>query len=133
MAAVAGTNLQVHGHTTPNGFAKASDGKQVLGCFVSIATFTGTYASADNASIAAVGAAIAASRRDGRTVTLLQACLAAPGKESTGTVIGAKTVAISTDAITCELTQADLSTEHADGLLVSDLLEPITLFVLYKH
>src|SRR5258708_4921017 len=118
MAAVAGTNIQVHGHTTPNGFVKSSDGKQVLGCFVSVRTFTGTYASADNASIAAVGAAITASRRDGRTATLLRVVMAAPGKSSDGTVIGAKTEAVSTDAVTCELTQPDLSTEQADGLLV---------------
>ncbi len=133
MAAVEGTNLQISGHTTPNGFAKASDGKQVLGCFVSIRTITGTYASAGNLNVAAVGVAIATSRRDGRTVTLLQACMASPGKESDGTVLGAKTVAISTDAITAELTQADLSTEHADGALTAELLEPLVLFVLYKH
>ncbi len=133
MAAVEGTNLQVHGFCTPNGFAKASDNKQVLGCFVSIRTITGTYASAGNLNIAAVGVAIATARRDGRTVTLLQACLAAPAKESTGTVIGAKTVAISTDAITAELTTDDFSAEHADGLLVSELLEPLVLFVLFKH
>lgn len=133
MAAVTLTVGQVHGHTTPNGFAKASDGKQVLGCFVGITAVAGTYASADNGSAAAVGAAIAASRRDGRTVTLLQACMAAPGKKADGTVIGAKTVTVSTDALTMELTQADLSTEHADGALNNTFSDPIQLFVLYKH
>lgn len=138
MAAVALATLQVHNHTTPNGFAKASDGKQVLGCFVSVGSVSGTYASADNASAAAVGAAIAASRRDGRTVTLLQACMASPGKKADGTVIGFRTAAanptgISTDAVLGELLQPDLSTEHADGALTETFSEPITLFVLYKH
>ena len=138
MAAVTLSSYQIHGHTTPNGFTKASDGKQVLGCFVSIGAVAGTYASADNSSAAAVGAAIAASRRDGRTVTLLQACMASPGKKADGTVIGWRTAAanptgVSTDALLGELLQPDLSTEHADGALNDTFSEPITLFVLYKH
>lgn len=133
MAAVTLTVGQIHSHETPNASTKASDGKNVLSCIVGITAVAGTYAAADNASAAAVGAAIAASRRDGRTVTLIAACMAAPGKLAAGTVIGAKTVAVSTDALTMELTQADLSTEVADGALTDTFLEPISLRVTYKH
>lgn len=134
MATVAATNFQVHGFTTPNGFQKASDGKQVVGCFVSFRTLAGTYAAADDCTLTDVGAAIAASRRDGRTVTLLQACMAAPGKKADGTVIGAGPVSsVASDDIVLPLLQADLSTEHANGALNDELSEPITLFVLFKH
>lgn len=133
MATVAVTNFQIHGYTTPNGFQKASDGKQVVGCFLSFRTLAGTYAAADDATLSAVGAAIAANRRDGRTVTLLDACMAAPGKKSDGTVIGTLGATISTDAIIVPLTQPDLSTEHANGALNDELQEPVTLFVLFKH
>lgn len=133
MPTVAATNFQIHGFTTPNGFQKASDGKQVVGCFVSFRTLAGTYAAADDATLSGVGAAIAASRRDGRTVTLMQAAMAAPGKKADGTVIGTLAPTVSSDAIIVPLTQADLSTEHANGALNDELSEPITLFVLFKH
>ncbi len=134
MAAVALTVGQAHGFTAPNGSEKETTGnKNILCCFVPITAVAGTYASADNANAAAVGAAIAATRRDGRTITLLSAAFAAPGKLAAGTVIGAKTVAVSTDALTMELTQGDLSTEVADGALTDTFAEPIQLFVCFKH
>lgn len=137
MATVALTVGQVHGHTTPNGFAKGSDNLQVMGCFVSITAVAGTYAAADDATATAVNNAIRDSRRDGRAVTLMRACMAAPGKKSDGTVIGFGSAAApgnaSSNNIVGQLTQADLATEHADGALNDTFLEPIVLFVLYKH
>lgn len=128
MATVAGTIQNVFGFTTPAGPKVNGSGNAIQSCFIT-ATFSGTYAQADNAQIAAVGAGIAAVRRDGKTVTLVQACLAFPGDEA-GSIVGAKTVAVSTDALTMELTTSDLSTEHS-GAALGTFNAPIGFFVTY--
>lgn len=129
MAVVSGTVQNVHGHTAAGGPKFNGSGVLLLTCVVT-ATFTGTYAQADNAQISAVKTAIQNSRNDGRTVTLLQAMMEHPGMEGT-TPIGAKTVAVSTADLTMELTTSDMSTEHA-GAALSTMTAPIGFRVLYS-
>lgn len=128
MAVVAGTITNVFGHTTPGGPKVNGSGNAVLTCVIA-ATFTGTYAQSDNAQISAVPTAIQDSRRDGKTVTILQSCMEFPGDEA-GTIIGAKTVAVSTNDITLELTGSDLTTEHS-GAALGTMTSPIGFRVLY--
>lgn len=91
----------------------------------------GAYvASADSYNIAAVGAAIAASRRTGKTITIRQACNASPGRNSAGTAVYAGAPTVSTDALTGNLTQVDLSTE-IDVPLGTTV--PIAILVFYSE
>lgn len=128
MAVVAGTVQNVHLHETPGGYRTNGSGLQFMTCVVT-ATFAGTYAQSDNAQITGLNTSIQNSRRDGRTVTLVDAMMEHPGDEA-GTVIGAKTVAISTNDLTAELTGSDLSTEHANAALGS-FVAPIGFRVSY--
>ncbi len=128
MAAVTKLNTRVFGHTQPAGTKEFSDGKEIFFCFVS-SEFTGTYASAGNANILLLTTEIANSRRDGKTIALLSACFVAPVRENS-VVVGADTVAVSTTGITCQLTQADGTTEHADGALVA-FQEPVVFGITY--
>lgn len=134
MAAVTNINTQVWGFTTVTGpHRMTSSSVQMYGCFLACA-FSGTYASADNATIAAV-TAIQAARRNGKTPTLRGATLAQVATETvsgTDNVVGAKTVAISSSNITLELTQTDLSTERADGAM-GTFKEPLVLYVCFTE
>lgn len=100
---------------------------------------SGTYAQADDSTIAAVGAAISASRRNGKTCTLVDACLYQPALTTTGYILGAKSLAISTDAINFALTKSaslntlDVSTEHADATAVPALGTPFGFFVTFTE
>lgn len=127
MAVVDGTITGVSLYETPGGPAENGTGVEVQSCVIT-ATFSGTYAS-ENAEILAVPTAIQNSRRDGKTVTLLQAMMEFPGDEA-GTVIGAKSVAVSTADLTMDLTQSNLTSEHA-GALLGTMTKPIGFRVLY--
>lgn len=127
MAVVSGTIQNIWGHTTVLGPSADSSGNPVLGCFVS-ATFSGTYSQSDKAAISAVATAIQNSRRDGKTVTLIDAACASAAV--TGTTMGAKATAISTADITCDLSKTTLLVEHDAATVINS--NPIAFFVLYK-
>lgn len=129
MAVVTGTLVDVFGITTPTGPHRESGGTNIYSAYIT-ATFSGTYAQADNAQILAVDASIQSALRDGRTVTLLDAAFAAPGDEA-GTAIGAKTVAVSGSDLTMELTGADMTTEHA-GAALGTMAYGVCFFVTFK-
>lgn len=75
----------------------------------------GAYdASADTADLSAIGAAIAASRRDGKTVTLRAAHGAGPGVSDAGADVYCGAMTVSSDDLTFSLTEVDRSTEVAD-------------------
>jgi hypothetical protein len=131
MATVTATGVQVHGFTTPNGFQKASDGKQVIGCFVSMSGFAGTYAAADDATILDLVSIIRDARRCGKTPTLIAGCMAAPGREA-GAVVGVGAVAVDGVNLDFPLTQADLTTEHANAAM-GVFEEGPCLFVTFKE
>jgi hypothetical protein len=93
----------------------------------------GTYVQGDNAKIADASNEIESSRRNGKTVTLLGAILSqAATKASGGTVMGLKTVAISTDDVTFELTDGDYTTELA-GAAVPDQDRPWSVMVAFTE
>lgn len=129
MAVVAGTVKSVHGYTTDSGELRDSSNNRVFNCKIGV-EFSGTYAQADNAQISDVDASIESNVRSGGAITLLDAAFSQPGLESQ-TIIGAKTVAVSGNNITLELTGADLSTEHANAAL-STMTRPMFFFVSYK-
>lgn len=128
MAVVSGTIKNVFGHTQVLGPTGDSSGNPALCCYVS-ATFTGTYAQANDAQILAVDTAIQNSRRDGKTVTLLDACCAAPAVG--GSAMGAKLTAVSGSDLTMTLTKTTLAAEHDDATGVINET-PIAFCVFYK-
>ena len=94
-----------------------------------------TYAQANDLTISAVGAAISASRKNGKTVTLRDVMLAQPAAltASPYTVHTLKTLAVSTDDITAELCVADYSTEYANATAVAAMSTPFAIFVAFTE
>lgn len=131
MAAVTGTITHVWGHSTPTGPESLTSGAEVKSCFCAV-TFAGTYAAADNASLATVSTALGAFIRNGKTITIQHMESAGLG-DLNGTKIGSKTVAVSADTMTCELTTGDLSTEWADGAMSTSWNEGVPFYVLYSE
>ncbi len=117
MAAVTGVAGASWGFGTPVGPRKTSAGGIAEMCYVSL-TFTGTYASAGDATVtsAVIAARIAADRRDGKTATILAIAPVAPGDEA-GVLVFAGFPTLSGSTWTMPLLQADNSTEHADGAM----------------
>lgn len=77
-------------------------------------TMAGVYDQSANSSLVGVGALISGDRRNGKTVTLRGAMLAQNAtKQSGNTIMSLKTVAVSTDDVTFEITDGDYSTELA--------------------
>lgn len=99
-------------------------------------TMSGTYAQSDNSILSSVHTAISGSRRNGKTVTLKNAaCYQMARKDSNpALMMGLKTVAISTNDITFEITESatagtvDLSTELANGTIPTQIV-PFGLIV----
>ena len=102
---------------------RTTAGASIESCKVAV-TFAGTYASAGNAQTLLLADAVEAFLHDGRALTLIDASWLAFGNLN-GSKIGAKTTAISTTTMTAELTQADASTEWADGAMSTTWVEPI--------
>jgi hypothetical protein len=100
-----------------------ADGLSPLQQAVVYFTMSGTYAQADNGQVSDVDAAIEASLRNGKQVTLVDAVLVQPARKDSNKALmmGAKTVAVSGANITFEATEGatahsyDGSTELANG------------------
>lgn len=82
-------------------------------------TMSGTYAQADNSILSGIGTLINNSRRNGKTVTLVDCMVGTPATKvsNPAAIMGVKTVAISSADITFELTDGDYSTELAGGAI----------------
>ena len=128
MAVTPGTVVAVHSMQAPHGPKHNSAGNPFKACIVD-ATFTGTYASANDASISSLTTAIANKLRNGKTVTLVDVAAIAPGALSSGVLCGAKDAAVSGSAATMILTQADGTTRLADGAVT--VSEPVSFLVQY--
>lgn len=126
MAVVSGTINNVFGFTTPLGPKRNAAGAAIVGCLIT-ASFAGTYAQADNAQLTAVGTAIAAAAKDGKTYTPLQACFVAPGDEA-GTALAAGAVTVSAGTMAFALNGSDMTTEHA-GAALGALSNDVCFFV----
>lgn len=121
MAVVSGTVKEV--------VVVRNDDSQPLKECVVYFTLAGTYAQADNGIVSAVPTAIQNKLRDGKTVTMKVVSAAQLAKKSSAAGwLGLKTVAISTNDVTFELTHSvantpdatavDLSTEFTDATAV---------------
>ena len=141
MATLHGTISGIHGVTTPAGpGATDAANDDVFGLYIT-ATWTGTYAQLSGAGtgvdLTGVPTAIETFMHDGRTITLLQACLGAPGDETGVGAIGCGNITVSGTTLTgtssagFSLTGTDLTTEHGAGVLaVMDL--PVHIYVTCK-
>lgn len=104
-------------------------------------TMSGTYAQANNSQLLAVPTLIQNSRRNGKTVTLVDAMLwqAARSAADPDVLLGLKTVAISTADITFEITLGaganalDTSTEFTDSTAIPAQDTPFGLAVLFTE
>jgi hypothetical protein len=122
MAVVVGTITGVKLLREPTG---GSLGRNLAEVYFTLAAYED---SADTFSIAAVGAGIAAVRRDGKTVLLKDVCEGQAGLHGS-TVFYADTLAVSVDAITGEIAN-DSGTELDAASGVSD--RPMSCIVAYK-
>lgn len=80
-------------------------------------TVSGTYVQADNAQLEGVPTLIQNSRRNGKTVTLVDAMRGCHATKSSdpAAIMSLKTVAVSSNDVTFEITDGDESTELAAG------------------
>jgi hypothetical protein len=129
MAVVVGTVQEAFDFTEAQGPGAAT--VKVMNCKVNVAWTAGTYAQADDANFVPA-TVIQDERRNGKTVTILSACAAAPGDEN-GTVIGAGACTVAAGTVTCPLTQADLTTERANGAMNATWNKPITFNVTFTE
>jgi hypothetical protein len=95
---------------------------------------SGTYVQAENGILSGVPTLIQNSRRNGKTVTMLAV---SPGqtasKESSpGTYMGLKTVAISTNDVTFEITDNHATTELA-GAAMPAQARPFSILVVFTE
>ena len=100
-------------------------------------TVSGTYAQADNGILTGVAGLIGASRRNGKTLTLRSVGMWQPARRASdpSLLLGMKTVAISTNDVTFEITNGstantiEFSTEFTDGAAVPSQATPFGLLV----
>lgn len=94
---------------------------------------SGTYAQADNLQISNVHTAISGSTRNGKTVTLVDAMFAQEASKSTDPTgyLGLKTVAVSGNNVTAEITLDSTSTEFTDATAVTGQASPFGILVSF--
>lgn len=103
-------------------------------------TVAGTYAQANGSKVAAVDAAIQNSRRNGKTVTLVDAVLWQPAFDgvTAGKLLAANTVAVSGSDVTFHVTEGaagvlDLATEFADATALPASMSPMGMLVTFTE
>lgn len=135
MAVVAGTVQTAFGFTVPRGdttTATASSAEYgVMGCYVNVTFPSGTYSQTDEASIAPA-TVIAATRRNGRTPTILDCAFAGLGEEN-GAIVGAKCGTITTGTVAVTLLKEDLTTERDAGAMSATWGKPMCFYVTFKE
>jgi hypothetical protein len=129
MATVSGTVHTVNGIDGYGGQISALQAVQIL------FTVSGTYAQADNGILAGIPTLIGNSRRNGKTVTLVDAMCGHPAtKESDAAqTMALKTVAVSGSDVTFEITDGDFATEFADATAVPAQARPFALLVSFTE
>lgn len=127
MAVVSGTVHSVH--TTR---ADAIHGLQEAEILF---TVSGTYAQADNGILEGVPTLIQNSRRNGKTVTMRDVMLSTPAQSgvSPSTFLALKTLAISSNDITFEITDNSYSSEYADATALPALMRPFAIKVAFTE
>lgn len=120
---------------------KAPDHVDPLGRSVVFFTMSGTYAQANNSILSSVATLIQASRRNGKTLTMKAVAFRQCARKSSSpdVLLGCKTVAISTNDITFELTlgggsnAVDLSSEFTDATSIPTQSTPFGIEVLWTE
>jgi hypothetical protein len=107
---------------------------QLAEVLFTIAT-TETYAQANNAILSGVPTLIQNSRRNGKTVTMVGVCTsqAASKQSNPASILGMKTVAISSSDVTFEVTDGDFTTEYADATAMTAQARPFGLLVAFTE
>lgn len=125
MAVTSGTVWSVH--TVP-GKSDAVTNYQVAEILF---TMSGTYAQADNSILTGIATLIGNSRRNGKTITLVDTMRGQPASKVSDetAIMSTKTVAISTNDITFELTDTDYTTEYADATAIVAQSRPFSILV----
>lgn len=130
MAVLTGTISSIHNFSTVVGNRTDGSGNSVMNCLLA-ATFTGTYAQADDAQLTLVPTAIKDSMRLESTITLISAAFSQRGLEGTTAIGAGPLCTVSGTSITFPLTGSDLTTEHSSAAL-GTMNEPLWLFVSFK-
>lgn len=95
-------------------------------------TLSGTYAQADDGIIEDVDGAIQSSRRNGKTVTLVDAMPGNAAHTATG-FLGAGAVTIVSDDITFDVNVNDFVTEYTNATALPTLLTPFSILVAFTE
>lgn len=129
MAVVSGTVTNV---TTLEGYAGSVQTLQVAQVLFSL---SGTYAQADNGIVSGVNTAIQNSRRNGKTVTLVDAMCGWQARKAAdpATFLALKTVAVSTNDVTFEVTNNDFSTEFTDATAIPSMSTDFCILVSFTE
>lgn len=127
MAVTSGT---VTGIKTIRGANYTPDGIEC--CLVQF-TMSGTYAQADDSILSAVPTAIEDIRRDGRVVTLVDACIAhgAPKASDPTDFLGPGAPTVSGANITFDLNDGDYTTEYANATAIVSQAAPMGFYVTF--
>lgn len=129
MAVVNGTVHSVNGIDGYGGQISALQVVQIL------FTVSGTYAQADDGILSGVPTLINNSRRNGKTVTLVDAMCGHPATKAADAaqIMALTTVAVSGSDITFEITDGDFTTEYADATAVEAQARPFALLVSFTE
>ena len=134
MATVVGTVVAVANYSQANGpsllHTVSGVENEVESCIVHVEWVSGTYAGADDANFSPA-TAIEASKRSGKSVTILQASYVASGDED-GAVLAAGACFVAANVVTCELLQEDF-TERSNGAMSATWERPIAFSVSYRQ
>lgn len=130
MAVVSGT---VHSVDTIDAGAAGTD----AGIQIARIKFTvsGTYAQADNGILSGIPTLIANSRRNGKTATLLDVMKGQRATKATDPTkfMSLKTVAVSTNDVTFEITNESETTEFTDATAVTAQDRPFEILVAFTE
>jgi hypothetical protein len=129
MAVVVGTVLEAFDFAESQGPAAST--VKIMSCKVNVVYTAGTYASADDSNFSPASV-IQSERRNGKTVTILQACFHSTGDEN-GSIVAADKCTVSGGVVTNQLLQSDFSTEHANGAMNATWNKPVTYCVTFTE
>lgn len=133
MAVTSGTVHSVH--TLKSNFLGGGSAVPTVQLAEILFTVSGTYAQADNSILTGIAALITASRRNGKSITLLGA---APSQNATeasdpSIYLGLKTVAVASADVTFEITLASPTTEYTDATALPTLDRPFGIVVAFTE
>lgn len=112
-----------------------ADSVDALNWALVLFTVSGTYAQADNGILSGVPTLIQNSRRNGKTATMRGVCVGQTASKSSdpSAFCSLKTVAISTNDVTFEITDASHTAELADATTVPTQDRPFGILVAFTE